>query len=380
MVRNTVHGFRIDRVNIYDTNRCIILYSTDKLLVGETVIESMGYKKAVQGEHSSGLISGGSSFWGPGIEKIGVEKKLRTYIPLRGMDPYTGNKTPILGILELTQDLTQEYRSVVKFQYLIFGLSILIMALIFFALLLIVHRAEGIIEKRAREQLELESHLNQAERLAALGQMIAGVSHEIRTPLGIIRSTAELLAGMENADETQKKLSNVIIDASSRLNNIVTEFIDFARPQTPNRQDCYLDEILRNVLNFMQPELEKEQVTVTHNMIEGSYKLHADPHLLYRAFLNLFLNAVQSMNGGGKITVTVKEERSQYLLEIQDTGRGISKDIMGKVFSPFYSTKDIGSGLGLPIVKNIIESHDGGIELDSTPGSGTKVTIRLPRT
>lgn len=379
VVKNTVHGFKIDRVNIYDMEKGRISYSTDKGMLGERVIESLGYKKAVQGEHFSGLISGGSYLWGLGIEKLGAEKKLRTYLPLREMNPITGKKSYVMGILELTQDLTQEYRSVIKFQYFIFGLSILIMALIFLALLLIVHRAERIIEKRGKEQLELEAQLNQAERLAALGQMIAGVSHEIRNPLGIIRSTAELLAGMEHADETQKKLSNMIIDASSRLNNIVTEFIDFARPQTPNCQECFLEEILNNVLNFMEPELEKEKVIAHHNLTGRGYRLHADPHLLYRAFLNLLLNAVQAMNDGGDIWITVKEDRDNYLLDIRDSGEGISEETLSKVFSPFYSTKDIGSGLGLPIVRNIIESHNGGIWIESAPGSGTQVNINLPK-
>ena len=141
-------------------------------------------------------------------------------------------------MFELIQDMTQEYESTVKLQYLIFGLSILIMGLIFVALLLVVRKAERIILKRAEDQRELESQLNQAERLAALGKMCAGVSHEIRNPLGIIRSTAELMGGMPDSTEPQKKLSNVIVEESSRLNGIVTEFLDFARPMEPTLQEC----------------------------------------------------------------------------------------------------------------------------------------------
>ncbi len=379
VVRNTVHGFKIDLVNIYDIEQDVIAYSTDPGLIGKKERGNLGYKKAVGGEHSSGLISSGNYLWGLGIEKLGGEKKLRTYIPYRGMNPYTGKKSEILGVFELTQDLTLEYRSVVKFQYLIFGLSSLIMALIFVALLLIVRKAEGIIEERAREQLALEAQLNQAERLATLGQMIAGVSHEIRNPLGIIRSTAELLAGMGNPDETQKKLSNVIIDASSRLNNIVTEFLDFARPQSPNYQDCYLEEIIKKNIEFLRPELDKEKIAVHDRIQGGSFKLEADPHLLYRAFLNIFLNAIQSMNNGGDISISVAHENNHYLIEIEDTGGGISDDTLSKVFNPFFSTKDKGSGLGLPIVRNIVEAHNGAIWVKSEPGAGTKVIIKLPR-
>jgi signal transduction histidine kinase len=380
IVRNTIHSFKIDLVNIYDIDQGVIAYSTDPGIIGKKVIENLEYNKAVQGEFSSGMVSGSGDnyLWGIGIEKPGGAKKLRTYIPFRGMNPFTGDKGYVLGVIELTQDLTMEYQSVVRFQYLVFGLSILIMALIFVALLLIVRKAEGIIDTRAREQLELEAQLNQSERLAILGQMIAGVSHEIRNPLGIIRSTAELLAEMGNPDETQKKLSNVIIESSTRLDNIVTEFLDFARPQSPNFQDCYLEEIINKNIEFLRPELDKEKISVHDNMKGGSFKIEADPHLLYRAFLNIFLNAIHSMTNGGDLSINVEAENNHYLLEIEDTGCGISDDTLKKVFNPFFSTKDKGSGLGLPIVKNIIEAHNGTIQIASESDSGTKIMIKLP--
>lgn len=379
IVRNTIHSFHIDLVNIYDIEQGVIAYSTNPENTGQKVIENLAYKKAVQGELSSGLTTGGSNLWGIGLEDLGGKKKLRTYIPFRGMDPITGKKGHVLGVFELTQDLTLEYRSVVKLQYLIFGLSILIMSLIFVALLLIVRKAERIIEKRAREQIELEAQLNQAERLATLGQMIAGVSHEIRNPLGIIRSTAELLSGMDKADTAQKKLSNMIIDASNRLNNTVTEFMDFARPQKPDIQECYLEEIIYKNLDFLRPELDKKNIMIQNNLNDLSFKFKADPHLLYRAFLNLFINAIQSMNNGGIINVNLFEKNHHYRVEIRDTGEGISQDIANKIFNPFFSTKDKGSGLGLPIVKNIIEAHNGKISIKSNPDSGTEVLVTLPK-
>jgi signal transduction histidine kinase len=253
------------------------------------------------------------------------------------------------------------------------------MGLIFVALLLIVHKAEGIIEQRAKEQRELESQLNHAERLAALGQMVAGVSHEVRNPLGIIRSTAELMGGMPDATETQQKLSGVIIQESSRLNNIVTEFLDFARPQKPNFQECYLEDIIQKNLQFLQPEFEKENITVHDNLNGRSFKLSADPQMLYRAFLNLFINGIQAMENGGRINVEVGEEKDHFVVGIEDTGSGISEENLKKIFDPFFSTKDKGSGLGISIVRNIVEGHKGSIWIESKDGAGTKVFMRLPR-
>jgi signal transduction histidine kinase len=252
--------------------------------------------------------------------------------------------------------------------------------------LLIVRKAETTISKRAKEQRDLEAQLNQAERLAALGKMIAGVSHEIRNPLGIIQSTAELLKSMPDSTEAQKKLSGVIVEESSRLNNTVTEFMDFARPQNPHFQECYLDEIIHKNLDFLEPELKKFKITVQHNIDGRSLKLRADPNLLYRTLLNVFINAIQSMPDGGNIRADVTEKRGRYLLSIEDTGVGIQQEDLSRIFDPFFSTKEEGTGLGLSIVRNIIEGHNGSISIERKTedpekgeGAGTRVIITLPK-
>jgi two-component system sensor histidine kinase HydH len=386
IVRNTTHSFKIDLVNIYDINNGVIAYSTDPSLLGKKIRESLGYKKAVQGENSSGLITGGTDLWGLGIEKMGGEKKLRTYIPFTGIGPFVGDTGYVLGVFEIIQDLTEEYKSLIQFQYLVFGLSILIMGMIFIALLFIVRKAERIIDERAKEQRELEAQLNHAERLAALGEMVAGVSHEIRNPLGIIRSTAELLGSMPDSHKSKAKLTGLIIEESNRLNNIVTEFLDFARPQEPNFQDCFLNEILNKNILFLQPELDKKGISLHDNLNQRSLKLMADPQLLYRSFLNIFVNALQSLKTGGAITVNVEEEDGYYLVAIADNGSGISEKNLKKIFNPFFSTKDTGSGLGLSIVRKIIEGHKGEIWIERGMGEppegedpGTRVMIKLPK-
>ena len=385
IVRNTTHSFKIDLVNMYDINQGVIAYSTDPSLIGKKVRESLGYKKAVMGQNSSRLVSGGDGIWGTGIQRMGGEKKLRTYIPFKGAGPFFGDTGHVLGVFELIQDLTQEYESLVRFQYLIFGMSILIMGMIFVALLFIVHKAEKTIAERAKEQRELEAQLNQAERLAALGQMIAGVSHEIRNPLGIIRSTAELMGSMSKGDESQAKLSGLIIEESSRLNNIVTEFLDFARPQAPHFQECDLDEILNKNIQFLEAEVETKRILLRDNLPHRPLPLRADPQLLYRSFLNIFMNAIQAMEKAGTLSVTVFEEKDSYRVVIEDDGSGIRDKDLKKIFDPFFSTKDKGSGLGLSIVRNIIEGHKGSIWIEShhkesiVSKTGTRVFIQLPK-
>ena len=378
IVQNAIHGLNVDLVNVYDIGKGVIAYSTDPDLIGKKVRESLGYKRAIQGERSSGLISTRDEFWGLGIDFMGGKKTLRTYIPFRVENPYTG-LIGIGGVFELIQDMSKQYESIVKFQYLVFGLSILIMGLIFLALLLVVQKAERMIEQRALEQRELESQLHLAERLAALGEMVAGISHEIKNPLGIVRSTAELLGEMPDASDTQKRLSGVIKEESTRLNQIVTEFLDFARPQEPNLQECQLEEIIEKNLSFIRPELEKKGIQVQENLNGRSFRLRADHDLLYRAFLNILINAIHSLQDGGTIDIKVEEDRDAYRVEIEDTGCGISKENVDKIFNPFFTTKEKGSGLGLSIVRKIIEGHRGTIGIESIEGQGTKVQVQLPR-
>jgi signal transduction histidine kinase len=387
IVINTIHGFNIESVNIFDIVKNKIAYSTDPQLYGRDVEESLEYKKALAGDVSSILIEQRSGLWFFN-QLMETNVKLRTFVPLKGVyyqpnperESFSFDPNYIFGVFEFTQDMTKEYKDITRFQYLIFGLSILIMALIFVVLLLVVRKAEVIIENRVLEQQKLEAQLNQAERLASLGEMVAGVSHEIKNPLGIIRSTAELLAETAGSNEPSKRLSVVIIEESTRLNNIVTEFLDFARPPILNLQDCKLEEILQKNLNFLQPELEKWGIKVQSNLQGRTFILQADQDLLYRAFLNIMINAIQSMmSKGGVLQVRVEKEKDYYELEVEDNGSGISAENMQKIFNPFFTTKEKGTGLGLSIVKKIIEGHKGTIELESLRGQGTKVKVYLPR-
>ncbi|MEE4353456.1 MAG: ATP-binding protein [Desulfatiglans sp.] len=379
IIKTTIHSLNIDLVNVYDIGEGVIAYSTNHRLLGKKVKDCPGYRQAIKGKESSGLISSGEDLFGLGIEGLGGEQKLRTFIAFRGIHPLTGQKSYVLGVFEIIQDLTREYQSIVRLQFLIFGLSILIMALIFVALLLIVRKAERTIGQRALRQRELESQLHHAEQLAALGQMVAGVSHEIRNPLGIIRSTAELLRGSADSDEVQKRLSGVIIEESSRLNNIVTEFLDYARPQVPKERACDLKEIIDRNLTFLEPELDRAGIHIVSHNLNGPLKIMADPDMLYRAFLNILMNAIHSLDRGGEINIGVWEERYYYVLRFEDTGSGINEEDLNRIFDPFFTTRDRGSGLGLSIVKNIIEGHEGSIWIESKEGVGTKVMVRLPR-
>lgn len=255
------------------------------------------------------------------------------------------------------------------------------MVMLFFILRLIMKRADAIIDQRNNERRRLQEKLHQSEKLAGLGQMIAAVSHEIRNPLGIISSSAEILKNKMLEYEPNNQLSAVLVEESQRLNRIVTEFLDFARPQVPKFTPMSLGEILDKNLNFLSPEIERKGIII-NKRYGGPVSIEADPDLLYRAFLNIFLNAIQAMPDAGYIHVRTtgmnggREHRAKVI--ISDTGIGLEPDVVSFIFNPFFTTKNKGSGLGLAIVKNIIDSHHGDITIEPMEGGGTRVVIELP--
>jgi signal transduction histidine kinase len=296
--------------------------------------------------------------------------------------PMSWKRGKILGVFEITQDVTHDYRTIMRFQWIVAMSFLVFVGILFATILLIARRAERIITNRAAEQRKLEEKLHQTERLAALGEMIAGISHEIRNPLGIIRSTAELLQN-RTENERQKRFSSIIVEEATRLNDVLTEFLDFARPKTLHPIKCRVEDVLERNLKVMEPEFQKLGVQVERHYESGYFSLEADPDLLYRAFVNLLANALQAMPEGGILRVRTALTNGRFgppqvELTVQDTGPGIPPKIRKKIFNPFFTTREKGTGLGLAIVRNIIDSHNGEIEVESEEGKGTSMIIRLP--
>lgn len=387
VVRNTIHGFKVDRVDVYDLNE-LVTYSTDRSLVGLSGLGGMDFKLARQGKSSSRLVSRGS-FLGFELGTLAKQRKLKTYIPLRMKKPLSRGIGQILGVFEITQDISEDYASITRFQNIILVSLLGVMSLLFFVLRFIVKRGERIIAKRAKERRRLEEQLHQAEKMAVLGEMVAGISHEIRNPLGIIGSTAELLNQKAEEGDPRKQLSEIIMEETTRLNSIVTDFLDFARPTTPHFSECRVDKVLERNLKFLEVELKKRGIRVERHFAENGRPVYADGDLLYRAFLNIFVNAMEALHEGGTIQVVTRyQDAKEDTLEviITDTGSGISKETIGKIFDPFFTTRETGTGLGLPIVRNIIESHGGKVQIESPPrekpaeaeSGGTSIIISLP--
>ena len=307
-----------------------------------------------------------------------AESKLRTYVPLRAERPLSSMEGPILGVFEIVQDLSDDYRIITAFKYRIIIISFVIMGLLFLVLRHFVKRGEQIIEKRAQERLLLKEKLGNAQRLASLGEMVAGISHEIRNPLGIISSTAELLKQKLAPTAAEVELADVVVQEANRLNSIVTDFLNFARPHAPDFMPCKVDDVIEKNLSFLAPEVSKKGYRIHKRLATDIPEIQADPGLLYQAFLNILINAMQAMPEGGNIYIELLSRKHTLTALFADEGPGIPDEILNRIWEPFFTSKDKGSGLGLPIVKKIVEGHGGIIEIDNSPEKGIQVAVTLP--
>lgn len=242
--------------------------------------------------------------------------------------------------------------------------------------------AFNLMTGRLRQMRELEEELRRKDRLAALGELSAGVAHEVRNPLGIIKNSAQVLQDkFKDKDTKSRELSKFIIEEVDRLNKVVTNFLDFARPQKPNLTGRKIAPIIGRALELMQSEILKRKIKVANKHEDNLPPVLADEELLAQVFLNIISNAIQAMPDGGRLMVSSKSGAGSYkdLVEISftDTGCGIPAQDLDKIFNPFFSNKEGGVGLGLSIVHKIVESHGGKISVHSRAGEGTTFTIHL---
>ena len=294
---------------------------------------------------------------------------LRSY---KAMGDFNPTRYGVSGVLEVSRDLTPEYHQLARLQYFALGMAVLLALGLTFVLRWVVTRGEAIITRRNEQKRTLEQRLDQAERLAGLGSMVATVAHEIRNPLGIIHSTADVLKRYLSPHPDQARLARAIIEEANRLSEVVTEFLDFARPPSPRLEPIIIEDILEEILAFMEITLARAGVEVRTSFRQDPTPIPGDRAMLHRVFLNLLVNAIQAMDDGGLITVSTKvandpaQGKRRLLVAISDTGPGLSEEVHQKIFSPFYTTKAKGTGLGLVIVRNIVENHGGHIELNNT--------------
>ena len=230
------------------------------------------------------------------------------------------------------------------------------------------------------ELRRMQERIERTERLAAIGRLAAGVAHEIRNPLAAISGSVELLRGSQPIDGEGRELMDIVTREADRLNRLITDLLDFARPRTPEKTavdvGLTLGEILRVVENDRRLNPTANRF---HLALPGALHVEADPGQLRQVVLNLLFNAADATPGGEAIDLSASADGEQVRIEVRDRGPGIPTEVRPRIFEPFYTTKKGGTGLGLATVHRIIEEHHGSIEIADPPGGGTSFIVRLPR-
>lgn len=230
------------------------------------------------------------------------------------------------------------------------------------------------------EQLQsLESELRRRDRLSALGEVAVGIAHEIRNPLGTIKTSTELVRRRDGLTASDGKLLGYVIDEVRRIDALIEEFLSFARPRAPILRTICMAKVIERIATFCEPELSRHNVEVSFDDQSGGALVQADEDHLFQAGLNLVLNAIDAMDGGGHLSVRITADNTQVRASFSDTGQGIAPEVQDKIFNPFFTTKPKGTGLGLAKVFSVMESHNGRVDCVSQVGLGTTFTLILPR-
>jgi signal transduction histidine kinase len=229
-----------------------------------------------------------------------------------------------------------------------------------------------------------QEQLIQSEKMAALGQLSAGIAHEIRTPLTSIKIFIQSLEEEIEPDETQKEDFRIIMKEIDRINENIARFLNFARPDEPQFQAVDIGSLVKETVNLLAAKFKGSGICLDLCLPDEHPVLEGDPKQLTQVFLNLLINAVEAMPQGGTLTirsaVTVDPESRREFLElmIRDSGHGISEEDLPRVFEPFFTKKALGTGIGLSIVYSIVQKHDGRIEVESEVGKGSSFILLLP--
>jgi signal transduction histidine kinase len=234
--------------------------------------------------------------------------------------------------------------------------------------------------KESLQRLEAaEENLRRKERLAALGEISAGLAHEIRNPLGIISSSVQLLSQEEQFSASSgSDLLDIIQEETVRLNGLVTDFLLFGRPGQPNLRECDLGQIVERAVDHVWGMAEQKKAAIAARVPEQPLLAPVDPDMLRQVLLNLLLNAIDAVPPQGEIRVVLDLGAKGPTIDVHNTGPAIPEEFQSRIFDPFFTTKDKGSGLGLANAYKIIESHGGELTVASSPGQGTSFVISLP--
>ena len=243
------------------------------------------------------------------------------------------------------------------------------------------HSVEATKSELERVYTELRQNIEQLrknERLSAAGQLSASLAHEIRNPLASISGAAGILARGNAAPESREECLQILTKEAQRLNKLLTNFLDFARPRLPRFQSADPVEIVQATCLLAQHTAASLQVSLHVQSSAAAREVSCDQEQIKQVLLNLLLNALQASACGSSVNVCIRDEREQLRIEVRDEGKGISVGELDSIFDPFFTTKEQGTGLGLAVAANIVRQHGGNLSGSLNSGRGMTFTVLLP--
>ena len=229
-----------------------------------------------------------------------------------------------------------------------------------------------------RELKDSFEQIKRADRLSAIGQLSAGLAHEIRNPLASIEGAAGILKKGSIREEERVEFLAIIEKECRRLNRLLTSLLDFARPRDPQREEVDVGRLFDSTIRLVEHLSAKQGISFRKILPEGGLQVQGDEEQLKQVMLNLALNAIQAMREGGEIQLASFRQGNQVLIQVVDQGTGIEGEDPDRIFNPFYTTKEQGTGLGLAVAFQIMERHGGALRADRNQDQGMTFSIRLP--
>ena len=378
VIESTIHSFHILDLRIYDEQN-EVAFSTNEAQVGNAELGGAAVQTAIEKGIKSFELQNSLSIWDVvlAFKLEPGDVVLRTVFPLRAERDlrFRDQPGPLLGVLELTQDITSDYETVLHLQRLIILTTFLGSAALYALIFFLIRKADRVLDERFRDKDRLEKELLQNEKLASMGRMVASIAHEIRNPLGIIRSSSELLLKREKVENSPNaKMLEAIFHESKRLSQTVNDFLDYARPRQPALEDVDLEKVVRHAVGFLTQEGQEHGVTVESELPAG-YAIQGDRDLLYRGFYNLISNAIQACDGGGEVRILSLCHDGQKAVLVRDTGPGFDAKQLDRYVEPFFTTKDTGTGLGLAITSSIFQIHGAEMILRNGSHGGAEALV-----
>ncbi len=225
---------------------------------------------------------------------------------------------------------------------------------------------------------ETSEAMKRAERLSAIGQLSAGLAHEIRNPLASIAGAAQILGRAQGLDEKQSRCVTIIGQECTRLDRLLTTFLNFARPRPPKMGQAALEPLLENVAALAEHRVGRRGITIERRQQGKIPSLHCDSEQLEQVLLNLLINAVEASPDGATVLLEAGADRRNVWIRVHDEGSGVAPGDIDKLFDPFFTTKENGTGLGLPVAHQIVGQMHGWLDARRNPGKGMTFSVHLP--